>query len=146
MARLRQAALDAARQSLADALRAEGVLQEERRGVMDDLSRELDDRQSDLRTIGCDPTKLLASQRYESALRARLSSIDDNAAKVAEEVARRQLAVAEARRQTRVIELLNERAERRHRLEAERAESRVLDEHAARRHRDKSVTVPPHHE
>lgn len=140
--RLREKALDAARQRLAEATRAEGVLAEQRRAAEDELDSAIQGRRKRLLAEGCDVSALLASQRYEAAIHARMAALAKNSDAVSKEIANRQQAVAEARRGVRVIELLNERAKERHELQETREENRSLDEIAARRYREQ--TIDPH--
>ena len=133
VAQLRESAFNQARQRLAEATQAEGILGEQRSEVEAELVEMMLDRRERVHRPGGDPTALLASQRYEAALRTKLLSINEDTKKVLEEIARRQQIVAAARREVRVIELLNERAKERHKREQEKQEQRAMDEIASQR-------------
>ena len=139
VARLRELALDAARRGLAEALRAEDVLAEQQRLIENDLKEMLSDRRERLEDPACNVNSLLASQRYEAALRARVASLEENKKAVAQEIERRQQAAAAAQQQVRVIEMLNDKARERHQLEEERTDNRTLDEIASQRHHRNST-------
>jgi flagellar FliJ protein len=75
---------------------------------------------------------MLQAQRYQAVLEAERQAIERQAAAVAEEIDRRRAAVVAADREVRVLEKLRDRQAARHRDEVHRAETKELDEIAAR--------------
>ncbi len=126
--RLREIHRDEQRGRLATAYEAERILAEQR----DALAAEgvaLTHAQRQLMQQGAlDVNQLLAAQRYQLALEAQSRTLAEQAAKLAEEVERRRLALVEADREVRVLDKLEERQRQQHRAHAQRAETKVLDE------------------
>lgn len=144
VARLREAQRDALRRRLGEAQQAEQVLLSQRAQTEEEARELLEYRRETIEERGCDIQSLLATQRYEAALRVKLQAVGDDLQKVRQEINLRQAAAAEAQREVRVIELLNDRARERHQREEQRREDRSLDEFASRSHQtqqtDKETT------
>ncbi len=131
--RLREMHRDEQRSRLATAYEAERILQEQRDGLAVE-STELAKTQRELMTRGrVDVNELLTAQRYQLALDAQSRTLAAQAAKLAEEVERRRMAVMEADREVRVLDKLEERQLQQHREAASRAETKLLDEIAVTR-------------
>jgi flagellar export protein FliJ len=126
--RLRVVHRDQQRSALADAFRAEQVLAERR--------AELDQEQAELRSVQraaiesrhLNVNQLVEAQRYQTILVARDQQLADQSRRLAEEIERRRLNLVEADRAVRVLDLLDEKHRREHRLKAERQETKRLDE------------------
>lgn len=128
--RLREAGRDERRADLADALRADRVLEERVEQYDQDLAELL---ASAIETASAGPVNvdfLLSAQRYEILLRAERAETVRQRGLLATEIAKRQAALVEADREVRVLEKLRERHWERFRAEEERREQAQLDEFA----------------
>jgi flagellar export protein FliJ len=130
--RLREAARDERRGHLAEALRAEELLN--RRAAELDASvaelRSQINQQSLSGTI--DVEKLINSQRYGALLEAERVMLAQQASQVADEIENRRQALLAADREVHVLEKLRENQQRAHREHEERTEMKALDEIAGR--------------
>jgi flagellar export protein FliJ len=126
--KIRDAKRSQQRVSLAEALRAEQVLAASR--------AELVAEEADLRRLQrsantgkyLDVNRLLEAQRYELLLKLRSQELAQQATLLAVETERRRLALVEADRDVRVMELLDERQRRAYDLRREQSEIKQLDE------------------
>lgn len=130
--RVRAARRDQSSGALADAFRAEQVLAENRAALATEQAqlRELQRAAAVERYL--DVNRLLEAQQYELVLRARQQELARQEALLSIETERRRLALVEAEREVRVLELLDERHRRAHRRRQERLDTKQLDEVAAR--------------
>ncbi len=130
---LRESARDERRAALADALRAEGILQEqieEKRREIAAMVREL----TKARAAGeIQVERLIQGQRYEALLRAELMMLFEQFKKVSAEVERRRELLVVADRDVHVLEKLREKQLLRFRQEEERREIKFLDDVAGQR-------------
>jgi len=133
--KVREAHRDHQRGSLAEAFRAEQVLAENRAQltVEERELRELQRSASQGRYL--DVNRLLEAQRYELLLKAQSQELTKQAVLLAAETERRRQTLVEADREVRVLELLDERHRRAHKLEAQREETKRLDDVATVRWR-----------
>jgi flagellar FliJ protein len=131
--RLRELARDHRRTALAQAYRAEGILQDQRR----ELEAKLLDLAQRCRSVSepgqVDVDRLLEVRRYEMVLRSGEQELSQQEKAVSAEIEKRREAVAEANRQVRVLEKLREKQYQRHRQEENLREIKLLDEAAGRR-------------
>jgi flagellar export protein FliJ len=120
---------------LADAFRAEQVLAENRAQLIAE-ERELRELQRSA-TEGqyLDVNRLLEAQRYELLLKAQSQELTKQAVLLAAETERRRQTLVEADREVRALELLDERHRRAHDLDAQREETKRLDDVATVRWR-----------
>jgi flagellar export protein FliJ len=133
--KVREAHRDQHRASLADAFRAEQVLSENRAQLIAE-ERELRELQRSA-TEGqyLDVNRLLEAQRYELLLKAQSQELAKQAVLLAAETERRRQTLVEADREVRALELLDERHRRAHDLDAQREETKRLDDVATVRWR-----------
>jgi flagellar export protein FliJ len=126
--RLRGVHRDQRRVALAEAFQAEDVLAERRKSLASEQA-ELRSFQREA-AVGkyLDVNRLLESQRYELILKTREQELDRQETMLASEVERRRQALVEANRDVRVLEQLEERQRQAHRREAQRMETKQLDE------------------
>lgn len=131
--KLREATRDARQAELNQALQAAEVV----RGNMADIEREIDGLRAYARQAAAsrelNVDQLLAAQRYELVLRAHQKDLEQQLARVEEEIEKRQQALMEANREVRVLEKLRERLHERFRQEEERRLMAQIDEIAQRR-------------
>lgn len=132
--RLRIAHRDQQRSALADAYRAEEVLAERRAAIADEQTSLRTMQRVALADARLDVNQLLEVQRYEMVLKAEEAQLVDQTNRLAIEVERRRQAVVEADRGVRVLDKLDERHRDQHRREAQRQETKDLDEVATMRH------------
>jgi flagellar export protein FliJ len=137
--KVRQARRDERRVALAEAFQASDLLEQRH--------AELAGEQAELRALQrsaaggqfLDVNRLLEAQRYELVLKARGQEIANQRALLETETERRRQALAEADREVRAMDLLDERQRREHQRKSLRAEYKQLDETAAQRHLRKST-------
>ncbi len=126
--RLREAYRDERRLQLAEAQRAEAIVERRIAHLEGDL-RDLTNRcQRDLRPGQIDVDRMMESQRYELLLRAERQAASEQRRIVSEEVERRREVLMGADREVRVLEKLRERQLERHREDEVRFEIKLLDE------------------
>ena len=129
--KVREATRNERRVALAETFRAEQALDESRAFVAaeTDALRALQRSAADGRYL--DVNRLLEAQRYELLLKARSQEIAKQAILLAAETERRRQLLVESDQEVRVLELLDERQRRHFSREAERRETKQLDEVAA---------------
>ncbi len=131
--RLREATRDERRSELAEAYRADNVLQEHLQRV----GRELDCLRTECRKVAgpgtIDVDRLVETQRWEVTLRAQQSQLLGQREAVDAEIDRRRQALVAADREVRLLERLRQKQAQRHRREENRREIKELDEVAGQR-------------
>jgi len=132
--RLREAARDACREQLAEALRIDAGLVEQLEKLQADarLAREL-------QTVPAgkvDVDRLLEAQRYEAMVGVEIRHVESQRAQVATEIERRRTVLTEADREVKVLEKLKAVQRREYDEAAQRQEMKQLDESAGRRHHE----------
>jgi flagellar FliJ protein len=133
--KVREAHRDQQRASLAEAFRAEQVLAENGAQL---AAEELEVRELKRSATGgqyLDVNRLLEAQRYELLLKAQSQELAKQALLLAAETERRRQVLVEADREVRALELLDERHQRAHAIEEQRAETKRLDEAATQKWR-----------
>jgi len=126
--RLREAARDERRGHLAEALRAEELLNR-RAAELDASVAELRSQINQQALSGTiDVEKLINSQRYGALLEAERVMLAQQASQVADEIENRRQALVAADREVHVLEKLRENQQRAHREHEERIEMKALDE------------------
>ncbi|MBL9162592.1 MAG: flagellar export protein FliJ [Planctomycetaceae bacterium] len=129
--RIREIHRDEQRGRLATAYEAERILQHQHDGLAAEAAQHLENQRRAMREGPIDVNWMLTTQRYQLALEAQIKVLTEQAAKLAEEVERRRVALVDADREVRVLDKLEERQRAQHRLAAMRAETKRLDEVAA---------------
>lgn len=113
---------------LAEAFRAERILLERCEEVKHEINSLRAQQQAIVVSDSPDVAQLLESQRYQASLETQIQTMVDQVRTLQEEIERRRLALVEADREVRVLDKLDERRFAEHRLAAQRAEAKVLDE------------------
>jgi len=130
--RLRETSRDECRTELAQAYRADEIVEAEQERIAVELAK----LESESRTAASpghlDVDRLLEARRYSLVLGARGRHAAGQRDAIAEEIERRRRTLVEADRQVRVLEELRDRQRRRHRDNENRLEIKALDEMAAR--------------
>jgi flagellar FliJ protein len=131
--RLREATRDERRAELAEAYRADDLLQEHLHRV----GRELNWLRTQCRKFAgpgtVDVDRLVEAQRYELTLRVQRTQLTGQRQTVGAEIDRRRQALLAADRDVRLLEKLREKQARRHLQEENRREIKQLDEVAGQR-------------
>jgi flagellar export protein FliJ len=140
--RLRIAERDQRRADLAKAIRAEEVLRAEEQRVLAEQAA-VAERSQALKSPGAaDVDSLMTTHRYGVVLLAQRKQIASQLAQVQAESERRRLAVVEADRQVRVLEMLRDRQFAAYRQAEEREEIKQFDEIAIMAARRRQEAVP----
>jgi flagellar export protein FliJ len=126
--RIRAIHRDEQRLRLADAFRAQELLDQQQRRLRDELGELQNEQRAAMQLPEPDVNDLLAAQRYELVLRAQQQAVEKQSAMLAEEVERRRQSLVEAEREVRVIDKLDERLQAVHRANQQRADTKRLDE------------------
>ena len=132
MLKLREATRDERRMALAEAYQADEVLQ----GYLNNLQHELDATQSTYRRsiepgpVDIDP--LIDAQRYEVTMKAQMQHVNQQRARLQNEIEHRREALMLADRDVRILEKLRENQAREHAQAEEVQLMKFLDEVAQR--------------
>jgi flagellar FliJ protein len=131
--RLRNAARDERRGQLAEAYRADEIIQDKQRQLAEELDA-IGRQQREASGPGpIDVDRLLSDQRYAFLLAAQQGHTERQRVLLAAELERRRQLLMEANREVRVLEKLEERQRDRHQEEENRREIKQVDEIAQRR-------------
>ncbi len=126
--RLRELARDERRAQLAQAYRAQDLLDEQKRQIEEHLA-EMRHRARLVAAPGeIDVDRLLEARRFEMVLLAQREHADRQREMIGIEIERRRTAVVEANREVQVLDNLRARQHERHRAEENRREIKHLDE------------------
>ena len=130
--RLREAARDERRSALADAYRADEVLQGYLAKAQGDLTGVQQIYRQAMAPGEIDVDPLLNSQRYEMVMKAQVQHLHQQRAQLSEEIERRREALVYADRDVRILEKLRENQARQHSQAEEMQLMKLLDEVAQR--------------
>ena len=125
--KLRAGLRDEQLRRVADALRAEQALEQQRQTVDAEMAAARQYQQT-LRQDRIDVNSLLATERYELLLKAQAAELANQQRTVAQERERRQVDLAAAQQQLRVIEKIDERRRKAFDQRQLRLEQAVMDE------------------
>ena len=131
--RLREHVRDQRRAELAEAFRAEELLDEQQQTVGRELGWLREQCRSAAGPGALNVDRLVEAQRYEVALRGRQSRLVAQRQTLSAEVDRRREALLAADRDVRLLEKLRERQAQRQRDQENRCETNQLDEVAGQR-------------
>jgi flagellar FliJ protein len=126
--KLREARRDQQRTALAEAFRAEQVLANNRRALADERTKLREVQRSATADRYLNVNRLLEALRYEMVLRSNEQELSRQEKLLAVETERRRLALVEADREVRTLELLDKRHRKQHTQRQQRLESKLLDE------------------
>lgn len=126
--RLREARRDELRGQLADAYRAAEVITEQRRKVLAELAGVRSRQQQLAREQNLSVNRIVEHQRYELILESQSKDLAEKLKLVEQEVDRRRNLVADADREVRTLDKLEERQRTAHRLGEQRADAKLMDE------------------
>jgi flagellar protein FliJ len=126
--RLRLAERDQRRAELAKAIRAEELIRSQQRSLAQQQLQALEHARQLKSPGAADVDALLRTHRYELVLAAQQRQLAAQLAQVEAESERRRQILVEADRQVRVLEKLRERQAAAHRQNAERLQTKQLDE------------------
>jgi flagellar protein FliJ len=131
--KLREVHRDELRSKLAEAVQAQQILEEQSAQVAAEIANLESMRRKAVTSSSINVDSLLEAQRYQGVLIVQQTKMREQMRLLTAEVERRRAAVVEADRQVKVLEKLHERKLEEHRGERQRAETKVLDEVAARK-------------
>ena len=131
--KLREIHRDELRSKLAEAVQAQQILEEQFAQVATEIANLESMRRKAVTNSTINVDSLLEAQRYQGVLIVQQVKMREQMRLLSAEVDRRRGAVVEADRQVKVLEKLHEHKLEEHRKEQQRAETKVLDEVAARR-------------
>lgn len=131
--KLREIHRDELRSKLAEAVHAQQILEEQFAQVATEIANLELMRRKAVTSSSINVDSLLEAQRYQGVLIVQQVKMREQMRLLSAEVDRRRGAVVEADRQVKVLEKLHEHKLEEHRKEQQRAETKVLDEVAARR-------------
>jgi flagellar export protein FliJ len=125
---LRKAHRDECRGELAETLRAQGQLREQREALEDEIDLMRMQRAVNAGAVNIE--QLRETARYASQLRSRQKTLEQELQAATSEAERRHKALVEADQQLRIIERLQTRQTELHQAEQQRHEQRQMDEMA----------------
>ena len=131
--RLRESERDERREALAQAYRADQVLEQRQEAVQADLRENQRQVQQCAAPGPVSVERLLGRHRYELVLQSQLQQLQRQRQTIAAEVEGRRLALVEADRELKILEKLRERHFQEHVFQQQKLELRELDEIALRR-------------
>ena len=129
---MREAEREQSRREVAELLAAEHTLRDQQRGLEQELGQQQNRGRTPTATGRIDVRRLAATESYVTRLRARLHALHAEAESLGELLVAAQQVLLGAEREVRVLEKLRERQLDDFRRAAARAESKQLDEVAAR--------------
>jgi flagellar protein FliJ len=129
--RLRRAALDEQRSKLAEAYRADVILEQHLRGIEEQIAANQRDRRQAAGAGMVDIDAALQTQRFDIALQAQHRELARRREELAAVIERQRDVVIEADRELKMLERLRERRLAEHRAAQELQEVKRLDEVAA---------------
>ncbi len=130
--RLNESVRDERRSKLAEAFRADELLEQREAMVADEIAATRAGGRKAVTPGAVDLDRIVEAQRYEMALRARQKLLEQQRKAVGGEIERRREAVLAANREVRALEKLRERHKQRYQQDETRREVRELDEVALR--------------
>ena len=131
--RVRALHRDEQRLLLADAYRADEIVERQQQQLKGELVTLQNQQREEMRRQELNVNDLLATQRYELVLKVQQQTLEKQSAMLAEEVERHRQSVVEAERDVQVMEKLDGRLRTAHHSDEQRAETRQLDEIARQR-------------
>jgi flagellar export protein FliJ len=138
--KLRALERDQQRTALAEAFQAEQILADHRAELANERAELRNLERGALADEYLDVNRMVEAQRYETVLKANETNLAIQSHQLAIEVERRRLAVVEADRSVRVLELLDERQRREHDRQQQRLDVKQLDEIAMLRQPQRFLT------
>jgi flagellar protein FliJ len=130
--KLRELHRDELRSKLAEAVRANQILEEQLQQVATEIESLQTMRRQAVERAQLNVDPLLEAQRYHGVLLSQQATMHEQSRLLLAEIERRRQSVVEADRQVKVLEKLHERKLDEFRRGEQRAETKVLDEVAAR--------------
>lgn len=131
--KLRIAKRDRCREELANAFRADQILQQQMESVREEIQRTRHSSREGSQPGRVAVDHLLHTHRYELLLRSQVQQLAAQRQQVAEEIERRRQALVDGDREVRILEKLREAQYREYWQEENRRELRQMDEVALRR-------------
>jgi flagellar FliJ protein len=137
--KLRELHRDELRAKLAEAVRANQILEEQLSQVAAEIESLQAMRREVVQSSLVEVDPLLQAQRYHGVLLAQQATMHEQSRLLLAEIERRRQSVVEADRQVKVLEKLHERKLEEYRRGEMRSEMKVLDEVASRNSREADI-------
>jgi flagellar protein FliJ len=131
--RLRDLARDERRAQLAEAYRAQDLLDEQKRQIEEHLADVRRRVRLGVSPGEIDVDRLMETRRFEMVLVTQRAQLDHQQRLLSEEIERRRQALVEANREVQILEHLRTRQQERYQAEEARREMKDLDEVAQQR-------------
>jgi flagellar FliJ protein len=131
--RLRESERDERRESLAQAYRADQVLQQNQESIQTELQENQRQVHDCVSPGPISVERLLGRHRYELVLQTQLRQLQRQRQAIAGEIERRRQVLVEADRELKILEKLRERHMQEHTFQQQKIDLRQLDEIALRR-------------
>lgn len=131
--KLREAVRDERQAALNEALQVDDVLAQRERETRGELAAIVQRARAGVGPGPVDVDLLIETQRYDLALRSRLTQLQQQRKTLAAEIERRRLILVEANRDVRVLEKLHDKQLAQHREDESVRERKQLDEIAQQR-------------
>lgn len=132
--RLREIRRDELQARLAEAIRAQELLDQQATRLGEQLTALLETQRQQLASRSPNVNRLLEAQRYALALQAMQRTLEQQRGQLAQEAEARRRAVVEADREVRVLDRLADKQLAAHRRAEQSAEQRILDEIGGQRY------------
>lgn len=130
--RLREMARDERRGRLAEAFQAQQLLTEQQAAVGSELTEARAHQREMIESGTLDVNQVLETQRHQRGLEGQRMSMSEQSATLEIEIEKRRIALAEADRQVRLLDRLEDRQRAEHERNRLASEMKRLDEAAAR--------------
>lgn len=130
--RLRQSVVDERKAELGQAVSAEAIVQQQIEEAQAQLS-EIEQQLRDNAAAQLDVDHLMALRRYQAESRHHLGQLQDQQEQVKQEIERRQIRLAESKRELQVMEKLEAQFEQHERVTQLQREQLQLDEFSQKR-------------
>jgi flagellar FliJ protein len=137
--RLRESERDERREALAQAFRADQVLQQNQESIQTELHENQRQVQHCVSPGPISVERLLGRHRYELVLQTQLRQLQRQRQSIAAEIERRRQALVEADRELKILEKLRERHWQEYTFQQQKNDLRQLDEIALRRTTQREV-------
>jgi flagellar FliJ protein len=134
--KLRELHRDELRAKLAEAVRANQILEEQLNQVASEIDSLLSMRRQAVQGAQVNVDPLLEAQRYHGVLLSQQATMHEQSRLLLAEIERRRQSVVEADRQVKVLEKLHDRKLEEYRRNEQRVETKILDEVASRNTRE----------
>lgn len=133
--KLRKLQRDRCREALADAYRADQILQSRESELAEEVHTARQEKRQFTEGGPLEVNRLLDTYRYELLLQSQLRTLERQRLQIAQETERRRLAAVEAEQELQVLEKLRQRQAEAHARQEDKVVTRTMDDIALRQYR-----------